>query len=242
MDKLLHGNAFSHRNMKKRSKTKVGARPKKRGILLIDDHPLFRKGMIQLFSDEPDIEVRAEADSSHNALDAIRRQKFDLAIVDVGLGGGTNGIELTKMIKAEQPELPMLVVSMHDEALYAERALRAGARGYVMKREALDSVLSAVRGVLSGEIYVSPSMSKRMLFDHIQGGGEARSPVERLTDRELEIFQLIGEGRDMHEIARQLHLSKKTVEAHRANIKEKLSVPSAREVVRQATQWVALQK
>jgi DNA-binding NarL/FixJ family response regulator len=242
MDKLLHGNAFSHRNMKKRSKTKVGARPKKRGILLIDDHPLFRKGMIQLFSDEPDIEVRAEADSSHNALDAIRRQKFDLAIVDVGLGGGTNGIELTKMIKAEQPELPMLVVSMHDEALYAERALRAGARGYVMKREALDSILNAVRDVLSGEMYISPSMSKRMLFNHIQGGGEARSPVERLTDRELEIFQLIGEGRDMHEIARQLHLSKKTVEAHRANIKEKLSVTSAREVVRQATQWVSAQR
>ncbi len=179
--------------------------------------------------------------AAHAALDAIRRQKFDLAIVDVGLGGGANGIELTKMIKAEQPELPMLVVSMHDEVLYAERALRAGARGYVMKREALDSILSAVRDVLSGEIYISPSMSKRMLFNHIQGGGEARSPVERLTDRELEIFQLIGEGYDMHEIARQLHLSKKTVEAHRANIKEKLNVSSAREVVRQAAQWVGAQ-
>jgi DNA-binding NarL/FixJ family response regulator len=210
-------------------------------LVIADDHPLFRKGMIQLFRDEPDIEVRGEADSSHAALDAIRRQKFDLAIVDVGLGGGANGIELTKMIKAEQPELPMLVVSMHDEALYAERALRAGARGYVMKREAIDSILNAVRGVLAGEIYISPSMTKRMLFTHVQGGGEAGSAVERLTDRELEIFQLIGEGHDMHEIARQLHLSKKTVEAHRANIKEKLSLPSAREVVRQAVQWVSAQ-
>jgi DNA-binding NarL/FixJ family response regulator len=210
--------------------------------LLVDDHPLFRKGMIQLLGQEPDIEVRAEADSSGTALDAIRRQKFDLAILDVGLGGGTNGIELTKMIKAEQPELSVLVVSMHDETLFAERALRAGARGYVMKREALDSILSAVRGVLSGEIYISPSMTKRMLFNHIQVGGEGRSPVERLTDRELEIFQLIGQGCDMHEIARGLHLSKKTVEAHRANIKEKLSLPSAREVVRQAAQWVSAQQ
>jgi DNA-binding NarL/FixJ family response regulator len=174
-------------------------------------------------------------------LKSAPRQKFDLAIVDVGLGGGANGIELTKMIKSEQPELPMLVVSMHDEVLYAERALRAGARGYVMKREALDSILGAVRSVLAGEIYVSPSMSKRMLFNHIQGGGESRSAIESLTDRELEVFQLIGEGCDMHEIARQLHLSKKTVEAHRANIKEKLSVSSAREVVRQAAQWVSTQ-
>ena len=228
--------------VEKKTKPKAEVRPKRRGILLVDDHPLFRKGMIQLLGQEPDLEVRAEADSSPSALDAIRRQKFDLAIVDVGLEGGANGIELTKMIKAEQPGLPIMVVSMHDEALYAERALRAGARGYVMKREALDSILSAVRGVLAGEIYVSPSMTKRMLFNHIQGGGEARSPVERLTDRELEVFQLIGEGHDMHEIARQLHLSKKTVEAHRTNIKEKLSVPSAREVVRQATQWVAAQR
>ena len=228
--------------VKKELKAKVGVRPKRSGILLVDDHPLFRKGMIQLLGQESDLKVHAEADSSLAALAAIRRQKFDLAIIDVGLGGGTNGIELMKMIKAEQPELPMLVVSMHDEVLYAERALRAGARGYVMKREALDSILNAVRGVLSGEMYISPSMSKRMLFNHIQGGGEARSAVERLTDRELEIFQLIGEGRDMHEIARQLHLSKKTVEAHRANIKEKLSVASAREVVRQAAQWVSSQR
>jgi DNA-binding NarL/FixJ family response regulator len=227
--------------VKEKSKIKAGARSKRHGILLVDDHPLFRKGMIQLLGQEPDIEVSAEADSSLSALNAIRRQKFDLAIVDVGLGGGANGIELTKMIKAEQPELPMLVVSMHDEVLYAERALRAGARGYVMKREALDSILNAVRSVLAGEIYVSPSMSKRMLYNHIQGRGETSSPVERLTDRELEVFQLIGEGCDMHEIARQLHLSKKTVEAHRANIKEKLSVSSAREVVRQAAQWVAAQ-
>jgi DNA-binding NarL/FixJ family response regulator len=219
----------------------VGDRPKRRGVLLVDDHPLFRKGMTQLLGQAADFEVRAEANNSLAALDAIRKEKFDLAIIDVGLGGKTNGIELIKMINAEQPELRMLIVSMHDEALYAERALRAGARGYVMKREAPDSILNAVRDVLSGGIYVSTSMSKQMLHYHIQGRGEACSPVEGLTDRELEIFQLIGEGNDMHEIARQLHLSKKTVEAHRANIKEKLSISSAREVVRHATQWVAAQ-
>ncbi len=198
--------------------------------------------MAQLIDSQDDLHVRGEADNSGGALNAIRFKKFDLAVVDVGLRGGANGIELTKAIKAEQPDLPVLVVSMHDEALYAERALRAGARGYVMKREALDSILHAVRSVIGGEIYVSPTMTKRMLFDHINGGGESRSPVDRLTDRELEVFQLIGEGCDMHEIAGELHLSKKTVEAHRANIKEKLGVTNAREVVRYATQWVTQQR
>ena len=215
---------------------------RKHAILLVDDHPLFRKGMMQLLDTQPDLKVRAEAEDSGGALNAVRTKTFDLAIVDVGLGGGANGIELTKMLRVECPQLPVLIVSMHDEALYAERSLRAGARGYVMKREALDSILHAVRSVIVGEIYVSPTMTKRMLFDHIHGSGEARSAVERLTDRELEVFQLIGEGRDMHEIARQLHLSKKTVEAHRSNIKEKLSVSSAREVVRYATQWVAQER
>ena len=218
------------------------AKTNKRTILLVDDHPLFRKGMTQLLDSQNDLQVEAEADNSGGALNAIRSKRFDLAVVDIGLRGGANGIELTKAIKAERPDLPVLVVSMHDEALYAERALRAGARGYVMKREALDSILQAVRSVIDGEIYISPSMTKRMLFDHINGGGEARSAVDRLTDRELEVFQLIGEGHDMHEIAGELHLSKKTVEAHRANIKEKLGVPSAREVVRYATQWVTQQR
>jgi len=208
----------------------------------VDDHPLFRKGMTELLGSQPDLEVTAEAENSHRALDAIRSRRFDLVVLDIGLQGGANGIELTKMIRAERPELPVLIVSMHDESMYAERSLRAGARGYVMKREALDSILNAVRAVLKGDVYMSPTMTKRMLFDHIHGGGEARSAVERLTDRELEVFQLIGQGRDMHEIARELHLSKKTVEAHRANIKEKLAVSSAREVVRYATQWVEQQR
>jgi DNA-binding NarL/FixJ family response regulator len=205
-----------------KSEIKPASEPKakKHGILLVDDHPLFRRGMGALLDSQDDLEVRGEAESSGSALDAIRRHRFDLVIVDIGLRGSANGIELMKSIKAERPELPVLMVSMYDETLYAERALRAGARGYVMKREALDCVLGAIRDVLRGEIYISSAMSKRMIFDHIHGSGEARTAVERLSDRELEIFQLIGEGQDMHEIANSLHLSKKTVEAHRANIKD----------------------
>jgi DNA-binding NarL/FixJ family response regulator len=225
----------------KKTKTHMPPAKRKYSILVVDDHPLFRKGLAQLLDSQPDLLVQCEAGDSGSALDAIRAKRFDLAIVDIGLQGGADGIELTKSLKAEQPTLPVLVVSMHDEALYAERALRAGARGYVMKREALESMLSAVRSVIKGEIFISPAMTRRMLFEHIQGGGEARSAVERLTDRELEVFQLIGEGRDMHEIARQLHLSKKTIETHRTNIKEKLGVASAREVVRYAVQWVGAQ-
>ena len=235
----------AERQVKKAAKKSPGTNKKdanRRSILLVDDHPLFRSGMKQLFDTQADLMVTGEAETSGEALDRVRTNQYNLAVVDIGLRGGANGIELTKMFKAELPEMPVLIVSMHDELLYAERALRAGARGYVMKREALDSILHAVRSVLNGEIYISPTMTKRMLFDHIQGGGEARNAVERLTDRELEVFQLIGEGNDMHQIAEQLHLSKKTAEAHRANIKEKLAVNSAREVVRYATQWVAQER
>ncbi len=207
-------------------------------VIVVDDHPLFRKGVVQLLSDEPDLRVTGEASTSHEALGQIRAQNFDLAVVDIGLEGSANGIELTKSIRAERPHLPVLVLSMHDETVFAERALRAGARGYVMKREALDNFILAVRTVLTGEIFISPAMSKRIVFAHLHGGGESASPVERLTDRELEIFQLIGKGREVAEIAVDLHISAKTVEAHRAHIKEKLDLKNAREVARFAVQWV----
>lgn len=215
--------------------------PRCRGILVVDDHPLFRKGVVQMLTQEPDLEVRAEAESSPGALAAMRTTPVDLVIVDIGLHGSANGIELTKALKAEHPHVPILILSMHDETLYAERALRAGARGYLMKREALDSVILAVRTVLQGEIYVSPAMQKRMLADHVSGGASSDSPVDRLTDRELEVLQLIGEGNEVREIAQKLHLSVKTVEAHRAHIKEKLDLKNAREVVRFATTWVSSQ-
>ena len=214
----------------------------RRGIIVVDDHPLFRKGVVQMLSHEADLEVRAEAESSPAALETLRHLPVDLAIVDIGLHGSTNGIELTKAIKAEHPQLPVLVLSMHDESLYAERALRAGASGYLMKREALDSVIAAVRTVLAGDIYISSGMQKRMIAQHIGGSGPATSPVERLTDRELEVLQLIGEGNEVREIATKLHVSTKTVEAHRAHIKEKLDLKNAREVARFATTWVNAQR
>jgi DNA-binding NarL/FixJ family response regulator len=214
----------------------------RRGILVVDDHPLFRKGVVQMLSQEPDLEVRAEAESSPAALEAMRQTPVDLAIVDIGLHGSTNGIELTKSIKAEHPHIPILVLSMHDESLYADRALRAGARGYLMKREALDSVITAVRTVLEGDIYVSPTMQKRMIAEHVGANGETRSIVEKLTDRELEVLQLIGEGMEVRDIAARLHLSAKTVEAHRAHMKEKLNMSNAREVARFAIQWVDQQR
>ena len=215
---------------------------KKLGVLVVDDHPLFRKGVVQLLNDEPDIEVRAQAASTREAVDAVRRHSLDLAVVDVSLEGGADGIELTKAIRAERPRLPVLILSMHDETLYAERALRAGARGYVMKREALDQFITAVRTVLQGEIFISPVMSNRMVYDHIHGGDYSRSPVDRLSDRELEVLQLMGKGHDMRDIARGLNLSAKTVETHRAHIKEKLNLANAREVTRFATNWLMLQQ
>jgi len=211
---------------------------KKYGIIVVDDHPLFRKGVVQMLSQEPDFEVRAEAENSPSALELMRHTQLDLAIVDIGLHGSANGIELTKSIKAEHPQMPVLVLSMHDESLYADRALRAGARGYLMKREALDSALTAVRTVLAGEIFLSPDMAKRIIAEHVGGGASGRSAIEKLTDRELEVLQLIGDGREVRDIAAELHLSPKTVEAHRANIKEKLNLANAREVARFATNWV----
>ncbi len=223
-------------------KSGEGAPRKRYGIIVVDDHPLFRKGVVQMLAQEPDLEVRAEAESSPAALELVRKTPLDLAIVDIGLHGSANGIELTKSLKAEKPELPVLVLSMHDESLYADRALRAGARGYLMKREALDSVIIAVRTVLSGEIYVSPAMSKRLIAAHIGGTPGSGSPVSRLTDRELEVLQLIGAGDSVRDIATALHLSAKTVEAHRAHIKEKLNLTNAREVARFAVQWVDQQR
>lgn len=209
---------------------------------MVDDHPLFRRGVVQLLNDETDLEVQAEASTSMEALGAIRRQKFDLAVVDIGLEGSANGIELTKAIKAEKPKLPVLVLSMHDEAIFAERALRAGARGYVMKREALEHFIAAVRTVLRGEIFISPKMSARMIYDHIHGSSGPQMPIDRLSDRELEVLQLIGEGNDVREIAEHLKISLKTVETHRAHIKDKLRLQNARQVARFAQDWVRLQQ
>jgi DNA-binding NarL/FixJ family response regulator len=212
---------------------------RKNRILIVDDHPLFRHGIGDLINAEADMEVCGEADNAPTALERIRQMKPDLVTVDISLRGA-NGIELLKSIKAENSGLPLLVLSMHDESLYALRALRAGARGYIMKQEALDRVMCAIRQVLRGDLYVSPAMSGRMIEEFVQGGtgGSGSAIADKLTDRELEILQLIGQGHGVRQIAQELNLSAKTVETHRAHVKEKLNFQSARELARFAVQWV----
>jgi DNA-binding NarL/FixJ family response regulator len=210
--------------------------PAKR-ILIVDDHPMMRKGLAQLIDNEPDLKVSAEADTAGQAIDLVAKQKFDLALLDISLPD-KSGLELIKDIHALSPELPMLVVSMHDEMIYAERVLRAGGRGYIMKQEGGGKFLDAIRQVLSGQVYVSQQMSARIL--EVFSGRQPEnfgSPVRKFSDREFEVFQLIGQGIGTRDIAEKLHLSVKTVEVHRANIKEKLGLKTATELVRYAVRW-----
>ncbi len=210
--------------------------------MIVDDHPVFRHGISALINAENDLIVCGEAASSPAALEAMRTLNPDVALLDISLPG-TNGIELIKLMKAEHPKLPLLMLSMHDESLYALRALKAGALGYVMKAEALTHVLDALRKVLEGEIYVSPRLSERLIFQAIQSvDGTSGSPVDRLSDRELEVLELLGRGFGTKEIASELHLSVKTIETHRAHIKEKLGFRDAGEMVRFAIDWVSQEK
>ena len=213
--------------------------PEAKRIVIVDDHPLFRKGLEQLIQSEDGFAVCGEANNAPEAMDVIRKLNPDLAIVDLSLPGA-NGIELIKNIRAEFSELPILVLSMHDESLYALRALRAGAEGYVMKHEAMANVIQAIREVFNGRPYLSPAMAAQVItkFAHRQAEGEADA-VERLSDRELEILELIGKGNDVRQIAKLLHLSPKTVETHRSHIKDKLDLKNSREVARFALQWLS---
>jgi DNA-binding NarL/FixJ family response regulator len=222
-------------------KSSVRAMAGVKRIVIVDDHPLFRKGLEQLINNsDGGFTVCGEAATAAEAITVIRQLKPDLAIVDLSLPGA-NGIELVKNIRAEFSKLPVLIVSMHDESLYALRALRAGAQGYVMKQEALENVIIAIREVLAGRPYLSAEMSAKLITNYASGGPAESSPTERLSDRELEILELIGRGRDVRDIARMLHISAKTVETHRAHIKEKLNLPNARQVARFAVQWVTEQ-
>ena len=206
-------------------------------IVIVDDHPLFRKGLEQLINSSDDaFRICGEAGDAAEGMTVIRQLKPDLAIVDLSLPGA-NGIELIKNIRAEFPKLPVLILSMHDESLYALRALRAGAQGYVMKQEALENVVVAIREVLAGKPYLSQDMSAKLITNFASGTNQA-NPTDKLSDRELEILELIGKGRDVREIAKALHISSKTVETHRAHIKEKLNLKNARQVTRFAVQWL----
>jgi DNA-binding NarL/FixJ family response regulator len=207
-------------------------------VLVVDDHPIVRQGLSQLINQEPDLMVCGQAEDARTALDAIDPSQPDILIVDVSLDG-PDGIELLKTIRANDSRLPVLILSMHDESLYAERALRAGANGYIMKQEATERVLVAIRQILGGEVYVSERMAKKMVQQFIGGSGVSkRSLIDELTDRELEVFRLIGQGHGTRQIAEELHLSVKTVESYYAHIKEKLFLKNARELVQHAVQWV----
>ena len=214
--------------------------PEAKRIVIVDDHPLFRKGLQELIHSDGTFAVCGEAGNAAEAMEVIRKLNPDLAIVDLSLPGA-NGIELIKNIRAEFPKLPILVLSMHDESLYAVRALRAGADGYVMKHEAMANVIQAIREVFNGRPYLSPAMAAQVItkFAHRQAEGETDA-VEKLSDRELEILELIGKGKEVREIAKLLHLSPKTVETHRAHIKDKLDLKNSREVARFALQWLSV--
>lgn len=207
----------------------------KRTVVIVDDHPIVRQGLAQLISHENDLEVVAEAGDARTGIEAVRNLAPDAVIVDLMLKD-SSGIELIKEIKATSPEARILVVSMHDEAVYAERALRAGAHGYIMKQEATNDVLNALRKVLSDDVYVSKEVVSRMLRRMVGGGPGAG--IDRLSDRELEVFQWIGHGLSVGEIAEKLKVSPKTIETYRAHIKEKLGLASATDVLRVAVTWL----
>lgn len=215
---------------------------KKINILIVDDHPIVRQGIAQLIDREDDMRVCFEAGDADQALESIAKSEgccnTDIALVDMSLPG-ISGIELVKILRSRFPEIQTLVISMHDESLYAERALRAGAKGYIMKQEATEKVLIAIRHILSGEVYVSEKMRSKILQRIIDNRFETTtSPVSHLSDKELDVLRLIGRGLRTSEIATELNRSMKTVEAHRANIKEKLGLKNATELVRFSVQWV----
>ena len=215
---------------------------KKSRVFVVDDHPIVRQGLALMINREPDLMVCGEAEDARSAMQLVVTAKPDILVVDISLNG-PDGLDLLKNIRTRYAYLPVLILSMHDESIYAERALRAGAQGYIMKQEASEKVLVALRRILGHEIYVSERISNRMLQRYIVSPKEGRPPsIADLTDRELEVFRLIGEGHSTRQIAEELHISVKTVESYQAHIKEKLSLRSGRELVQHAIQWSISEK
>lgn len=226
-------------NMPKKQKKTAAPAVKKKSILIVDDHLVFRTGLTTIVKEQPDLEVGGEAGDYATALDAIRAKPFDLVIIDIGLGSTADGLELIKSIKAEQTGLHVLVVSIREESIYAGRSLRAGAGGYLMKKDTTaDSLLNAVRHVFSGEISLSRKMQQRMLTTYIRGHDETSSAVDLLSDRELEVLHQVGHGIDVKQIAASLHLSPKTIQSYRDRIRQKLVFADSRELARFAHEWV----
>jgi len=209
----------------------------RRQVLVIDDHPFMRAGLTQMIDRQPDMQICGEAGNPAEAMKVLERCRPDLVLSDITMPG-RSGLEFIKDLTTTVEGVPILVVSMHDETIYAERALRAGARGYIMKEAGGENLLAAIRQILRGEIYVSPRMSAQLLEKvSARRPRNSRSPIEKLSDREFEVFQLIGQGKSTRDIAAQLHLSSKTVDVHRSHIKEKLDLKDATDLVRHAVRW-----
>lgn len=228
--------------MKKTSAKKIVAAPaSRRRVLIVDDHPFMRAGLAQLIDRQADLVVCGEAGNPAEALLQLAKGGVDLVLSDMTMPG-RSGLDFLKDLLALHPALPVLVVSMHDEMVYAERALRAGARGYIMKEAGGENLLAAIRQVLAGPVYVSPRMSVQLL-DSFSGrkNRDADSPFGKLTDREFEVFQMIGRGRSTREIAKELGLSTKTIDVHRANLKAKLDLQDTTALVRHAVRWLETQ-
>ena len=210
-------------------------------ILIVDDHPVVRDGLTTIINHEKDLNVCGEADDAHEAMKAVTELKPNVVIVDISLKS-SDGIELTKNIKAGNSKLPVIVLSVHDESVYAERALLAGAKAYLMKDAVSENIVKAIRTVLSNEIYVSNTISKEFLHKIARNKeGTTKTPIENLSDREFEVFRLIGEGFKASQIAMQLHLSIKTIETYRSRIKEKLNLPNAAELLQYSIKWAKSQ-
>jgi DNA-binding NarL/FixJ family response regulator len=219
------------------TKAQLDVQAKKYRVLLVDDHPIVRQGLALLVDREADLSVCGEAEGAHTAFHAIETLRPDIVVLDISLNG-PDGLEVLKEIRMKSGSLPVLILSMHDESIYAERAMRAGANGYIMKQEATEKVLIAIRRILQGDVYLSDRLTTTMLQQYVRGGVTTKSsPLLNLTDRELEVFRLIGEGHGTRQIADELHLSVKTIESYQAHIKEKLALRNARELVQHAIEW-----
>jgi DNA-binding NarL/FixJ family response regulator len=218
------------------SHQQVSSPGRKNKVFVVDDHPIVRQGLALMINAESDLTVCGEAEEAQTALQAIVETRPDILIIDISLNG-PDGLELVKHVRTLFPELPILILSMHDETTYAERALRARANGYIMKQEATEKVLIAVRRILGGGIYLSDRMANKVLHQYMSGSAAGQSRIAELSDRELEVFRLIGDGHGTRQIAEELHLSVKTVETYQAHIKEKLLLRTGRELVQQAIFW-----
>ena len=212
-------------------------RIKRYKVMLVDDHPLVRRGLADVIAHEPDLEVCGEAADVAEAMQALDRDRPDVVVIDLSLRSG-HGIDLIEKIKAHDPRIKTLVSSMHDETLFAERVLQAGAMGYITKQEPPEALVRAIRQVLRGELYLSTRMTSRILHRVTGSAPQPESPIESLSNRELEVYEMIGQGLTIQQIATRLHLSPKTIETHREKIKQKLNLKSSTELNRRAVQWV----